>query len=416
MRKISDRVSLLGNPWPALIAGALPWLAGPMLTRAQDLPDTTSPPRARSADTAAAEAADGERHDEPDGGNETRGRVPPVPDGTPEEVLRFIARISDPAAIPRSRGRRRYYLKRCGAAFVEAADKILAQVAAADPLHAEAVRLKLDGFSLLEEMGDDKAPAAGAAFARSLVDDPDPAIARQARRMVLAGEVDSLFAARSSTGAEGLVAAAAALLEADPNDAATAQVAAQLATDLAALPGAEQLAKQAHERFVPLLAAGRDARVRALGEKLAESSRRLALLGAPLPLDGRLVDGTAFDPRSLAGKVVLVDFWATWCGPCVAEIPNIRAQYDKYHAAGFEVVGVSLDDDRAAVADFIAAKELPWPVILDGRGPGNSLADRYGIRAIPALFLVGRDGNVISLQARGKALEALLAEQFPDVQ
>jgi thiol-disulfide isomerase/thioredoxin len=247
------------------------------------------------------------------------------------------------------------------------------------------------------------------------VDHPDPAIARQARRITLAGDVDALLAARSAEGADRLIAAAATLLKADPDDAATAQVAAQLATDLAALPGAEAIAKQAHETFVPLLGGSRDPRVRASGEKLAESLRRLALVGAPLAVEGTLIDGTAFDPRILTGKVVLVDFWATWCGPCVAEMPNIRAQYDKYHAAGFEVVGVSLDDDRAAVADFVQAKEIPWPVILDGRGPGNSLADRYGIRAIPALFLVGRDGTVISLQARGKALEALLAEQFPDV-
>jgi peroxiredoxin len=112
---------------------------------------------------------------------------------------------------------------------------------------------------------------------------------------------------------------------------------------------------------------------------------------------------------------VLVDFWATWCGPCVAEIPAIRAHYDKYHAAGFEVVGVSLDDDPAALREFVAEKEIPWPVILDSRDPRASLADRYGIKAIPAMFLVGRDGKVVSVRARGEALAALLAEQFPDV-
>jgi thiol-disulfide isomerase/thioredoxin len=368
---------------------------------------------APGASPAGAEAAADD--DSAEAQADARGRVPVVPDGTPQEILRFISRISDPAAVPRSKGRRRYYLKRAGAAFVEAADKILAQVAATDPLHAEAVRLKLDGFGLLEEMGDDKAPAAAAAFAQTLVDHADPAIARQARRMVLAGEVEALYAARSAAGADRLVATAATLLQAAPDDAATAQVAARLATDLAAIPGAEPLAKQAHETFVPLLNASRDERVRALGAKLAGRLRQLALVGRPLPIAGRLLDGTAFDPQTLAGKVVLVDFWATWCGPCVAEMPNIRAQYDKYHAAGFEVVGVSLDDDRAAVADFVATQKLPWPVILDGRGPGNSLAERYGVEAIPALFLVGRDGNVLSLQARGQALEALLAEQFPDV-
>lgn len=372
----------------------------------------------RGASEASPAEPEAEAHDgpaDPPAAGDSRGRVPPVPDGTPQEILRFIARISDPAALPRSRGRRRYYLKKSGATFIEAADKILAQVAADDPLHAEAVRLKLDGLALLEEMGDDSVPATAAAFARSLVDHPDPAIARQARRMALASDVDALYAARSADGADQLVAAAATLLAAAPDDAATARVAAQLATDLAGLPGAEAVAKQAHEKFVPLLSASRDARVRAQGEKLAESLRRLALVGGPMAVEGRLIDGTGFDPRTLAGKVVLVEFWATWCGPCVAEIPTIRALYDKYHAAGFEVVGISLDNDRAAVADFVAAKEIPWPVILDGRGPGNSLADRYGVRAIPAPFLIGRDGNVISLRARGEALERLLAEQFSAV-
>jgi thiol-disulfide isomerase/thioredoxin len=396
------------RPWSMhlLVAVVIACLAGGSVAPCRGAPEAApAEPEAEPQDGPADPQADGE----------SRGRIPPVPDGTPQEILRFIARISDPAALPRSRGRRRYYLKRAGATFVEAADKILAQVAADDPLHAEAVRLKLDGLALLEEMGDDRVPATTAAFARSLVDHPDPAIARQARRMALASDVDALYAARSAAGADELVAAAATLLAAAPDDDATARVAAQLATDLASLPGAEAVAKQAHEKFVPLLAASRDARVRAQGEKLAKALRRLALVGRPLAVEGRLIDGTPFDPRILAGKVVLVDFWATWCGPCVAEIPTIRAQYDKYHAAGFEVVGVSIDDDRAAVADFVATKEIPWPVILDGRGPGHSLADRYDIRAIPALFLVGRDGNVISLQARGKALEDLLAEQFPAV-
>jgi thiol-disulfide isomerase/thioredoxin len=341
------------------------------------------------------------------------GRVPAVPDGTPEELLRFIEQISDPAAMPRSRGRRRYYLKKSAAAFIEVADRILAQVSADDPLRGRAIRLKLDGFALLDEMGDDGAKGAHVEFVRTLIDSPDPTIARAARRMVLAADVDALFAARSAAGAERLVADAAALLEADPDDSATARVATQLATDLAGLAGAEQLARRAHETFVPLLAASGDARVHQLGDKLAAGLRRLAILGKPLVLDGMLLDGRRFEQKSLAGKVVLVDFWATWCGPCVAEMPNIRAQYEKYHDRGFEVVGISLDDDRAAVAQFVEANGLPWPVILDGRNAEHSVADRYEIKALPTLFLIGRDGNVLSLLARGKDLETLLAEQFP---
>jgi thiol-disulfide isomerase/thioredoxin len=369
-----------------------------------------------AAANATAPAADPDGTPEAgDDEQEPRGaRVPPVPDGSPAEILRYVARVSDPAAIPRSRGRRRYYLKKAGAALVEAADKLLAQVAADDPLHAEAVRIKLDGFSLLDEMGDKEAVAAMAAFARTLVDHPDPAIARQARRMTIAGDVDALYQARSADGAGDLIDRAEALLAAG-DDPATARVAAQLAEDLAGLPGADAVAKRAHETFIPLFEKSADPQVQRLAEKLAGGLRRLALLGQPLPVSGKLLDDTPFDPALLSGKVVLVDFWATWCGPCVAEIPAIRAHYDKYHAAGFEVVGVSLDDDPAALREFVAEKEIPWPVILDSRDPRASLADRYGIKAIPAMFLVGRDGKVVSVRARGEALAALLAEQFPDV-
>ena len=355
-------------------------------------------------------AAEADKH-EPRG-----GRVPPVPDGSPEELLQYVGRIGDPAAIPRSRGRQRYYLKKAGAALVEAADKILAQVPADAPLHAEAVRIKLDGFAMLDEMGDKEAIDAMTAFCRTLVDHPNPAIARRARRMTLAGDVDALYAARSAAGAEPLIDRAAALLDAG-DDPATARIAAQLAEDLARLPAAEAVAKRAHEAFVPRLAKSGDPQVQKLGERLAVGLRRLGLLGQPLRLEGRLTDGAAFDPTTVAGKVVLVDFWATWCKPCVAEMPHIRALYEKYRDRGLEVVGISLDDDPEAVVAFVADNGVAWPVICGvgaDAGWDHPLAVRYGIQAIPAMFLVGRDGNVISVNAQGEMLDTLLAEQFPD--
>jgi thiol-disulfide isomerase/thioredoxin len=133
-----------------------------------------------------------------------------------------------------------------------------------------------------------------------------------------------------------------------------------------------------------------------------------------MEISGTLLNGQPFNPKSLAGKVVLVDFWATWCGPCVAEIPNMLEQYEKYHAQGFEVIGISLDEEKDKVDAFIAEHKIPWPIIYVGKGWQDPTAQFYGISGIPQLILIGRDGNVITLNARGKKLGDRLAELFKD--
>ena len=117
-------------------------------------------------------------------------------------------------------------------------------------------------------------------------------------------------------------------------------------------------------------------------------------------------------PISLAdyrGKVVLLDFWAVWCGPCIGEISNVKAVYDKYHDKGFDVIGVSFDEDETVLREFIAEKELPWRHILDTGGFRGEFAKQYGVRGIPAPFLIDRNGTVISVKARGSCLGELVA-------
>jgi thiol-disulfide isomerase/thioredoxin len=115
--------------------------------------------------------------------------------------------------------------------------------------------------------------------------------------------------------------------------------------------------------------------------------------------------GKQVDLSKMTDKVVLVDFWATWCGPCVAEMPNVIAAYGKYKDRGFEVVGISLDEDKAAVEKFIEEKKMPWSQYFDGKGWGNEIAQRFGITGIPATFLVGKDGKIVASNLRGPALE-----------
>jgi thiol-disulfide isomerase/thioredoxin len=153
-------------------------------------------------------------------------------------------------------------------------------------------------------------------------------------------------------------------------------------------------------------------------EKLAAIER----LGQPLEIAFTAVDGRSVDLKQLRGKVVLIDFWATWCGPCIAELPNIKQVYAAYHDKGFEIIGISLENARLApkdtpeqvagklaaakqvLNDFTAKEAMPWPQYFDGKFWKNDLAVRYRVAGIPAMFLLDQEGRVVSTNARGEKL------------
>lgn len=147
--------------------------------------------------------------------------------------------------------------------------------------------------------------------------------------------------------------------------------------------------------------------------KEAERLQSLLVAGAVFPdFEEKSLTGEPLSAAKYKGQVVLVDFWATWCPPCVAELPNVVAAYQKYHDKGLEIIGVSLDKDEAKLKEFIAAKGMPWAQYFDGQGWGNKLARKYGINSIPATILIGRDGKIIARDLRGAELEAELERQF----
>jgi len=134
-------------------------------------------------------------------------------------------------------------------------------------------------------------------------------------------------------------------------------------------------------------------------------------LGRPLDISFQAVDGRDVDLSKMHGKVVLVDFWATWCPPCVAEVPSVKAAYDKLHSRGFEVVSISADENKEDLLAFISKKNLEWPQYFDGRE--GKLSTRFGINEIPAMWLIDKTGKVRDVEGIedliGK-VEKLLAE------
>jgi peroxiredoxin len=124
----------------------------------------------------------------------------------------------------------------------------------------------------------------------------------------------------------------------------------------------------------------------------------------------RTLDDQEIKLADLRGKVVLLDFWATSCGPCVAELPTLRKAYDKYADQGFTVVGISFDRDAETACKFLAQAKDSWPQIWAKGGPESELAKLYAVSAIPATFLIGPDGKVVAKDLRGRKLERAIAE------
>jgi peroxiredoxin len=158
------------------------------------------------------------------------------------------------------------------------------------------------------------------------------------------------------------------------------------------------------------------------GEHVDEVLQMIAQQAENKRIQDALAVGTTFPdfsekdlggkPLSLAnykGKTVLLDFWATWCPPCRAELPNVISVYQKFHKDGFEIIGVSLDEDKAKLDAFIADKKMAWPQYFDGEGWKNKLAVKYGVNSIPATYLLDGDRKIIGKDLHGEDLEKAVA-------
>ena len=148
---------------------------------------------------------------------------------------------------------------------------------------------------------------------------------------------------------------------------------------------------------------------------LREPELAMKLIGKVVPdFSATDLDGKPISLEQYRGKVVLLDFWAVWCAPCIAEMPNVKKVYDTYKDEGFDIIGISLDFDEKRLRDYLKENDIPWRQVFSGKIMDNPVALHYNVRSIPTQWLVGKDGSIISHQVRGETLKEMVAEALKE--
>jgi len=148
----------------------------------------------------------------------------------------------------------------------------------------------------------------------------------------------------------------------------------------------------------------------ALSKLETKKKLRVGLPAIGFPESTKTISGKEISLKDYKGKVVLLDFWATWCAPCRREMPDVIDLYEEYHDDGFDIIGISMDQDVDQLKAYIEENSIPWKQIFDGQGWNSSLGKIYAVDAIPATFLLDREGRIYRKNLRGESLEEAVRE------
>jgi len=325
-----------------------------------------------------------------------------VPEGNDEKVLHlFLTRITkmEPAE-PTEAGIVSHFEK-----LDDAVSQILTREINED-LYSNVAQLRFQIISILGELNAKSAVAREQNYLKLLGESSHPA----AKALLARAEMQNRlvkFAQDEPVTQQALIDDVAKQLASLPREK-TDELELQLdvAMDIGALleQGDSPLTLAAYKKFSEALKARNDERVEPVLRRLDRTLLRLELPGKEIELASTALTGKPFDIKEYRGKVVLIDFWATWCQACMQELPELESLYQAYHDKGLEVVGINVDEEREIATKFTVSRGIGWVNLFEEAASPNELsplAARFGVTAFPTMILLDQSGKVVTVQVGG---------------
>ncbi len=333
-----------------------------------------------------------------------------IPEGDADALNKFITELGNGAPVGDSEYEQVVYAQKVLATILDAADKMRSGEAT-DDQKAMAERHRLSALLGLSKLGHEQAREVFAAALEATMNHTRPEIASVGWQEYLVSQLSN-WVDMDEAAKEALLAKIVGRVKSPHLSSLEVGIVQLVAINLER--NDDPFVIKLLEQTVPAFEASASDEVQATLEKanIAGMRRRLTLLGKPMEIRGELLSGGEIDWESYRGKVVLVDFTATWCEPCMLEAPNVHAMYNAYKDKGFDVVAVSLDDTRDEAEQFVKEHRIPWatlfPAEADQASMNHPMARYYGIVGIPTAILVDQKGNAVHMDARDEALRSEL--------